>query len=247
MVNRKRTKKAKEKNGNPVDGQATTVFVRYLGTYTNVITGSSQFSQTLHPLNLGSRAVEFCDLFEEFRFVDVKVSFLSSYSSATTNPVMTAWGISSTENLTAAPTTALQITQYETSHVTFLNQTRPVEVKLPQTVMRGFQPWYSANSATDAPAIWSVAGMSISTGLAVAGTVQILWEARIQFKGNSDPSVSVSRRLLRERAIADDFNIEVVSEGNLPRDFRPRATSAPPATKPLVPLWVHSLKTQPVE
>ncbi len=187
----------KGKNGSPVDGRVTTTFIRFLGTYTTVISGSTQFSQTLHPLNFGTRAVEFCDLFEEFRWLDVKFSYNATYSSATTNPVMTIWGITASENFSAAPTTAAQIAQYDTAHATFLNQTVPVTGHVPREVLRGHQDWYSANNGTDAPAIWSIAGMSISTGLAVAGTVQIMWEAKIQYKGASDPSVSVSRRLLR--------------------------------------------------
>ncbi len=196
MVGRKGGRKGI--NGSPVDGRVSTVFIRLLGTYTTVISGSTQFSQTLHPLNFGTRAVEFCDLFEEFRWVDVKFSYNATYSSATTNPVMTIFGITASENLTAAPTTAAQIAQYDTAHATFLNQTVPIRGHVPKEVLRGHQDWYSANSGTDAPAIWSIAGMSISTGLAVAGTVQIVWEAKIQFKGNSDPSVSVSRRHLRD-------------------------------------------------
>ncbi len=185
-------------NGSPVDGRTTKTFIRFLGTYTTVISGSTQFSQTLHPLNLGTRAVEFCDLFEEYRWKKVKFSYNATYSSATSNPVMTMFGITASENLTAAPTTAAQIAQYDTAHATFLNQTVPVHGRVPPEVLRGHQDWYSANSGTDAPAIWTIAGMSISTGLAVAGTVQILWECEIEFKGNSDPSVSVSRRLLRD-------------------------------------------------
>ncbi len=186
------------KNGSLVDGRVSTLFIRFLGTYTTVISGSTQFSQTLHPLNLGTRAVEFCDLFEEFRWMDVKFSYNATYSSATSNPVMTMFGITASENLTAAPTTAAQIAQYDTAHATFLNQTVPVHGRVPKEVLRGHQDWYSANNGSDAPAIWSAAGMSISTGLAVAGTLQILWECRVQFKGSSDPSVSVSRRALRD-------------------------------------------------
>ncbi len=190
-------------NGSPVDGRTTTVPIRFLGTYTTVITGSTQFSQTLHPLNLGTRAVEFCDLFEEYRWLDMKVSYLATYSSATSNPVMSMFGITASENLSAAPTTAQQVAQYDTAHASYLNQTIPNHIKIPLEILRGHQDWYSANNGTDAPAIWSVSGMSISTGLAVAGTIQMVWEGRIQFKGASDPSVSISRRLLREQRKQD--------------------------------------------
>jgi hypothetical protein len=201
------------KNGSPVDGRMTTAYIRFLGTYTTVITGSTQFSQTLHPLNLGSRAVEFCDLFEEFRFLEVKLSFNATYSSVSGNPVMTMFGITASENLTAAPTTAQQVAQYDTAHATFLNQTTPVRIRMPKEVLRGHQAFYSANNGSDAPAIWSVSGMSISTGLAVAGTFQCLWECKVQFKGNSDPSVSISRRILRdETAVPPDYVSVLLSE-----------------------------------
>lgn len=208
MPSGKRTRKGgKFKNGSPVDGRTSTVTVRHLGTYSTNVSGSTQLSQTLHPLNFGPRAVEFCDLFEEFRFRVVKASFLSTYSTATSNPVMTSWGITASEAFSAAPTTAAQIQQFDTAHVTFLNQTVPDHVLVPKEVLRGHQDWYSANNGSDAPAIWSVAGMSISTGLAVAGTIQILWEVVIEYKGNSDPSVSVSRRHLRDhtKPICSDF------------------------------------------
>lgn len=193
------SRRSRGMNGSPVDGRVVTVPIRILATYTIVISGSTQFSQTLHPLNFGTRAVEFCDLFEEYRWTDVKVSFNASYSSATSNPAMSIFGITASENLTAAPTTAAQVAQYDTAHATYLNQTIPVHVNVPKEVLRGHQDWYSANNGTDAPAIFTFAGMSISTGLAVAGIIQVVWEGRLQFKGASDPSVSVSRRLLREQ------------------------------------------------
>ncbi len=217
------------KNGNPVDGRITTAYVRYLANYTTVISGSTQFSSTLHPLNMGARAVELCDLFEEFRFSEVKVSFLATYSTATSNPVMTCFGISSSENLTAAPTTAAQIAQYETAHVSFLNQTAPVQIKLPKTVISGIKPWYSANDAADEPAIWSIAGMSISTGLSVAGNAMVLWEAKIQFKGNSDPSVSIARREARRlREVGGDYEVLMEIRPREDEKVKVRSVSAEP-------------------
>jgi hypothetical protein len=200
-------------NGSPVDGRVTTTFIRFLGTYTTVITGSTQFGQTLHPLNMGARAVEFCDLFEEYRWLEVKASFNATYSSLTSNPVMSILGATASENLTAAPTTASQIAQFDTAHVTFLNQTIPVRIRLAKELLRGHQPWYSANNGSDAPAVWFTAGMSISTGLAVAGTIQVLWECKIQYKGNSDPSVSVQRRLLRDHSVVPpDYVSDLLAE-----------------------------------
>lgn len=215
----------KNLNGSPVDGRTTTVFVRYLGTYTTVISGSTQFGQTIHPLNFGARAVEFCDLFEEYRLLDVKASFNATYSSATSNPVMSILGATPTENLTAAPTLAAQLAQFDTSHCTFLNQTMPVRVKLPKELLRGHQDWYSANNGTDAPAVWFGSGMSISTGLAVAGTLQVLWEMKIQFKGNSDPSVSISRRRTREKCEEFEDDSDDASIGSTLGG--PRAPSCP--------------------
>ncbi len=196
-----RQNKTTFKNGSPVDGRISTLYIRFLGTYTTVISGSTQFGQGLHPLNFGTRAVEFCDLFEEFRWLSLKCKFLAAYSSATSNPVMSIVGITATENLTAAPTTAAQIAQFDTAHSTFLNQTIPVGVNVPLEVLRGHQDWYSANNGGDNPAVYFAAGMSISTGLAVAGAIQIMWEGVLEFKGASDPSVSVQRRLLREGVV----------------------------------------------
>jgi hypothetical protein len=240
----KRSKnKGKNLNGNPVDGQITTAYIRYLGTYTTVITGSTQLGSTLHPLNMGARAVELCDLFEEFRWLEVKASFLAGWGTVSGAPVMTALGITSSENLTAAPTTALQVVQFDTAHITFLNQTMPVQLKCPQSVLRGQQAWYSANDATDEPAVFFISSISTSTGLAVAGTVQVLWEARVQFKGNSDPSVSVSRRKAREMALVrkvpdlNDFAIveEERSDDGVAR--RSRSAAARLATRE----WVKAL------
>ncbi len=198
------SRRGKNQNGSPVDGRTVTTEIRLLGTYTTVITGSTQFGQTLHPLNFGARAIEFCDLFEEYRWVEVKVSYNATYSTSTSNPVMSIMGITASENLTAAPTTAAQIAQFDTAHATFLNQTVPNRVSIPKEVLRGHQDWYSANNGSDAPAVFFFAGMSISTGLAVAGTIQVMWEGRLQFKGSSDPSVSIARRLARDKKVLLD-------------------------------------------
>ncbi len=210
-----RSRKARGHNGNPVDGRVSTVYVRQLTTYSTVVSGSNQFTLGIHPLNMGSRAVEFCDLFEEYRWMDLKVSFLSAYSSATTNAVMGMVGISASEALSAVPTTAAQISQFDTAHTTFLNQTTPIQVKLAREVLRGHQDWYSANTGADVPCVFSACGLSISTGLAVAGSIMVLWEGRIQFKGNSDPAVTISRRQLRDRTrIEDDAVNQIVARNH---------------------------------
>ncbi len=200
----------KEKNRSPVDGRTAMLAIRYLANYTTVISGSTQFGQTIHPLNFGSRAVEFCDLFEEYRIVEAKATYLATYSTATSNPVMSILGATPSENLTAAPTTASQIAQFDTAHATFLNQTTPIQIRLPRELLRGHQNWYSANNGADAPAVFFAAGMSISTGLAVAGNIQIVWEFKFQFKGMADPSVAVSRRALRDRTSPDQIGSVIV-------------------------------------
>lgn len=205
------------RNGNPVDGRVTTVTVRQLTNYSTVISGSNQFTLGLHPLNMGARSVEFCDLFEDYRWLELKCSFLSAYSSATTNAVMGLVGISASEAFASVPTTAAQIAQFDTAHTTFLNQTTPIQIHLAREVLRGHQDWYSANVGSDVPCVFSAAGLSITTGLAVAGTIMVLWEGRLQFKGNSDPAVTIQRRKIRDCTAVESNPIMELISSNLER------------------------------
>lgn len=168
-------------------------------------------------MNFGTRAVEFCDLFEEYRWLSVKASYLAAYSTATTNAVTSIVGLSASEALSSVPTTAIQIAQYDTAHVTFLNQTTPIQINLARELLRGHQEWYSANVGADVPAVFSAAGMSISTGLAVAGNITILWEAKIQFKGNSDPAVTLYRKA--RRSVDPTHDIDKIVTSNLSKRF----------------------------
>jgi hypothetical protein len=213
----------------PVSGKTVTLFGRQFANIATAPSGSTQTGLVLHPGNLSNRFVEMMDMFEQWRWKKMSITIFPNgilYQQAVT--------VVPTSNVTTQPTTFTAITQFDTFRVLGKGQTVPVHFAVPKSTLRGDTNWYDG-STNDycCVAYFSTADAVSGSILAVSSTITYMIEAEIEFKGASDPNVTLSRfkdHFFRHYELVDDDSDseEVVIEKRK-KKIAPRVASS---TKP---------------
>jgi hypothetical protein len=173
----------------PVSGKAVTLFGRQFANIATATSGSTQTGLVLHPGNLSNRFVEMMDMFEQWRWKKIQITIFPNSIA-----YQQAVAVVPTSNVTTQPTTFTAVTQFDTFRVLGKGQTVPVKFAVPKSTLRGDTNWYDG-STNDycCVAYFSTADAVSGSILAVSSTITYMIEAEIEFKGASDPNVTLSR------------------------------------------------------
>jgi hypothetical protein len=207
----------------PVSGKSVTLFGRQFANIATATSGSTQTGLVLHPSNLSNRFVEMMDMFEQWRWKKMAITIFPNgilYQQAV--------AVVPTSNVTTQPTTFTAVTQFDTFRVLGKGQTVPVRFGVPYSTLRGDTNWYDG-STNDycCVAYFSTADAVSGSILAVSSTITYMIEAEIEFKGASDPNVTLSRLKSRFFQNCDEIDSEDDSD-----DPPSSTTSVVPVTIP---------------
>lgn len=162
-----------------------------IDSYTTVVSGTSQFTLNLSTANFGSRVAALSDLYRLYRFVRLEAHFLPLTGAAGVI-VAFASGL-----LTAAPTLAQEVSQFDCVAIALPESTIPTKLVLSRAELAGIAPWYQTQGSAAEPLLDTQGQIVVttfgSTALATASVALVHWRFTLEFAERLPATVTISR------------------------------------------------------
>jgi hypothetical protein len=174
-------------------------------TAATIVSGAPQTNIKLHPLLLGSSRLQlYADMFEGFRVLSFRVTFLQGHETgAFAGDAPGLVGYVPMQKLDTVPISSAQVSNLDHMATAFYQQSVPVALKLNPAILRGDKEYYDTTVATDGPGFLVFCVTNNVSGVAAVGSLKVRFDWRFEFYGRTDPAVTLNRQFLRTSEVED--------------------------------------------